>query len=254
MVFPGRAWEQVCISIQNPKSKIQNIPPSSFIPHPSSFVLHSSSVINPGFTLFEVLLTLCLLVAMAAMVWPSLDKTFANQRLLKAADQIRTQWCKARLDAMSSSSTLAFCYETDGVRYRILGSSADTNASQTGTETQSTSNYTTNTALIQKENISQTDDQALGNSFSPIKNLPYGISFFGSQSVVDDRASAAASNPASTDSNWSQPFFFYPDGTTSSAVLLLRNKDGRVIELTLRGLTGVVKVSDIKTAEGIATP
>ena len=51
-------------------------------------------------------------------------------------------------------------------------------------------------------------------------------------------------------SGWSEPIFFYPDGTTSNAQLLLRNKEGRMIELFLHGLTGIVKVSDVTAAGG----
>ncbi len=92
-----------------------------------------------------------------------------------------------------------------------------------------------------------------------------------SQTVVDTRAAAATSsisatgmptadNLASADNltspgaNWSEPIFFYPDGTTSSARLMLRNKDGRVIELVMRGLTGIVKVGEVTIAAAQGNP
>ena len=37
---------------------------------------------------------------------------------------------------------------------------------------------------------------------------------------------------------WSTPIFFYPDGSTSTAAILLKNEAGRCIEVRLRGLTG----------------
>ena len=37
---------------------------------------------------------------------------------------------------------------------------------------------------------------------------------------------------------WSTPMFFYPDGSTSTAAILLKNEAGRCIEVRLRGLTG----------------
>jgi len=45
----------------------------------------------------------------------------------------------------------------------------------------------------------------------------------------------------------STPILFYPDGTTSTARLLLRNEYDRSIELSLRGLTGVARVGELKT-------
>jgi len=37
---------------------------------------------------------------------------------------------------------------------------------------------------------------------------------------------------------WSSPIFFYPDGATSTAAILLKNETGHCIEVRLRGLTG----------------
>jgi len=45
---------------------------------------------------------------------------------------------------------------------------------------------------------------------------------------------------------WSTPIFFYPDGTTSTAAILLKNEAGRCIEIRLRGLTGTSMVTGIK--------
>jgi hypothetical protein len=100
-------------------------------------------------------------------------------------------------------------------------------------------------------------------SVSPNKKLPADVFFMGSQSVFaagqasDGNMPSAGGVPAneavlangmmSAETGWSQPIFFYPDGTTSSVRLWLRNKDGRMIELYLRGLTGVVKVGNVTT-------
>ena len=43
---------------------------------------------------------------------------------------------------------------------------------------------------------------------------------------------------ATAGSIWSTPIFFYPDGSTSTAAVLIRNEAGRCIEVRLRGLTG----------------
>jgi len=44
---------------------------------------------------------------------------------------------------------------------------------------------------------------------------------------------------------WSAPVFFYPDGTTSTAAVLIRNELGRYTEVRLRGLTGTGTLTDI---------
>ena len=47
----------------------------------------------------------------------------------------------------------------------------------------------------------------------------------------------------------SAPIFFYPDGTSSTARLFVKNQRERYVKLTLRGLTGVVYVSGLLSGE-----
>jgi hypothetical protein len=45
--------------------------------------------------------------------------------------------------------------------------------------------------------------------------------------------------------DWSQPILFYPDGTTSTATILLKNAQSRCVELHLRGLTGAISTGKV---------
>ena len=49
---------------------------------------------------------------------------------------------------------------------------------------------------------------------------------------------------------WSVPIFFYPDGTASTAAVLLKNELGRCIEVRLRGLTGTTTITGITSLDG----
>jgi len=74
------------------------------------------------------------------------------------------------------------------------------------------------------------------------------MTFVGGETTLDSRAamiSAESTTMLSAEAGWSQPILFYPDGTTSDARLTVANEQGRYIDVTLRGLTGVVKVSDV---------
>ena len=70
-------------------------------------------------TLIEVLLVLALLVVLASMTWPALDRPMANQRLRKAADRVRTAWTRARIDAMSTGQTILFQCTLESDQYTI---------------------------------------------------------------------------------------------------------------------------------------
>lgn len=57
--------------------------------------------------------------------------------------------------------------------------------------------------------------------------------------------------PRPTDSHhaWNEPIWFFPDGRASTAELLLRDEDGYTVRISLRGMTGTIRVSAVKQVE-----
>ena len=81
-----------------------------------------------------------------------------------------------------------------------------------------------------------------------LDRLPEGIFFATSQTVADTRSEWLMLDGQETtaqDTDWSVPIFFYPDGTTSTASLVLSNRRNRSITIELRGLTGVARVGPL---------
>lgn len=189
-------------------------------------------------TLVEILLVLCLLLIIASMAWPVLDKTFDAQRLRKAADQVRAEWARARVKALSTGRIHIFQYAVGADRYathRRVSSQVDAGGAA--------------------RDVPPGFTQASYHNPTPFggeRKLPEGVRFVASETIVDSRAEMVAADAdsfRSADLGWSEPIFFYPDGTTSTARLVLKNRRGRTIELALRGLTGVVTVGDVQTPQ-----
>lgn len=87
-----------------------------------------------------------------------------------------------------------------------------------------------------------------------MKQLPEDIVFFAGETMQEARellAVQATTALVNQDNTMSSPIFFYPDGTSSTAKLYIKSNRERYIKLTLRGLTGVVYVSDFLTAEQV---
>jgi prepilin-type N-terminal cleavage/methylation domain-containing protein len=191
-----------------------------------------------GVTLIELLLVLALLVIIAALAWPMLQRSFESQRLRKAADLIEAEWGRARVQAMSTGRIHIFQY--------VVGGGGYATHRRSGCEVSAGDAASQGPAGF---------GEAAGTP-APLENqrtLPDGVTFAGSQTAIDSRAEMAAADSSQlhpTDQGWSEPIFFYPDGTTSTARLVLANGSGRTIELALRGLTGVVTVSDVAAQEG----
>jgi len=192
----------------------------------------------PGFTLVEVLLALALLVVIAAFAWPMLQAPFAHRQLRSAADRVRAAWVRAHVSAMNSDRTYIFRCTLDGADFQLQ-------------------QWESQEPLADLSQSSLVDGGALAymtpESTEPktrAGKLPDGVVFAACETLLDTRAAmlplnAEMASDAPSGIGWSDPIMFYPDGTTSTARLELRNSRGLAIELRLRGLTGVVNVSDV---------
>ena len=190
-------------------------------------------------TLLEILLVLAVLVALASITWPAMERPLSTQRLRKAADSVRVVWARARVKAMSTGQTLVFRYSVENDRYTVQYHAGPEFADDpTSPEAQQTA-------------AGGQDPQAFVFGREP--KLPEGVIFMSGETDEDTRAASLVLEEvpmAESGTSWSEPILFYPDGTSSTVRLILRNEFDRAIELSLRGLTGVVTVGEPYSAEG----
>lgn len=199
----------------------------------------ASQVDRRAITLIEVLLVLALLVMLAAMTWPTLDRPMADQRLRKGADKVRTSWAKARVDAMSTGETLVFRCTLESDEYTV--------ESQAGPES---------VGSMASSTVGQFDETGVASTeptSSKTRKLPQDVRFVDGEVAFDTRATILEESTEATSGdlteNCLEPIMFFPDGTTSTATLILENKYERRIELSLRGLTGVITIGETYPAE-----
>lgn len=212
-----------------------------------------------GLTLMEILLVLALLVAIAAMSLPALKGPMENYRLRMSGDIVRVQWSHARVKAMESGRTYVFRYQPELQNFKIEPwymeddylESSDINGGPAARGAARPNSDAAADALSSGGIVRATSTTA--TSTAEIGELPEGVAFVGSESELDDRlAFLAATSPVdNVDSQWSAPIFFYPDGTSSTSRILIRNSRARYLMVSMRGLTGVVHVSDVLTVEEI---
>lgn len=176
------------------------------------------ATLRRGYTLFEILLVMAILVAVGAVAAPIFRQSFEIERLRKGADTLRTAWAKARVQAMTTGQTHVFQFEYATNQFMV--GPWDTGAEQADAAVTST--------------VAQRTGQ-----------LPDGIVFYAAEKLADARASAVDVGSAEP----APQVFFYPDGTTSTAQVLLTNQDDRFVKVLLRGLTGVPRVGEVVSAE-----
>ncbi len=206
-----------------------------------------------GFTLMEIMLVLAVLVVIAAMSIPALEGPMENHRLRVSGDTVRVQWSHARILAMETGRTYVFKYQPELPNFKIepwymeddylesdvvmgFGGGTMAGASRVSSP-DGISTLTSNTASSKTE----------------LGELPEGVMFVGSEMELDDRSAflSVTATGAEDDALWSSPIFFYPDGTSSTARILMMNGRSRYLMVSVRGLTGVVHVSNLLTIEEI---
>lgn len=184
-----------------------------------------------GFTLLELMLVLAVLVVIAAVAWPSLIGPMSNQQLTSGAEQLRAAWTNARVQAMTTGIIQVCRYETNTRHYRI-----EPFAGVDATE-----------AMVPQDAFFEPGQSPLTNGQDLL--LPESVVFRVGRGELDTRSDSLNQEAGAAASGWSSPIYFYPDGTTSNASVAIANDRGLFVLLVLRGLTGVVTVSDRLTAE-----
>lgn len=180
-----------------------------------------------GLTLVEVCLVLALLVVMGAVAAPLVEGSFSHARVKSGAELVRGAWARARLGAMESGQIHVFRFEPQGSRFQII------TLDQLG--------------MPASESLAPEDPDAEHDVVDmlrlPGSRLPDGVKFAAAN--ISDSSQVLATLGTATQSAWSAPILFHPDGTTSDASIVLMNAAQQTVRVTLRGLTGIANTSDV---------
>ncbi len=171
-----------------------------------------------GYTLFEVMLVMAILVAVGAVAVPIFRQSFEIERLRKGADVLRTAWSKTRVQAMTTGQTHAFRFDYTSNKFVIAVWDTGEGMTEASSET----------------SVAERPGQ-----------LPEGIVFHAAEKQADVRAAETEASGSQT----APQIFFYPDGTTSTAQVLITNNHDRFLKVQLRGLTGIPRVGEVVSAE-----
>ena len=173
-----------------------------------------------GMTLVELLLVLVLLVVVTSLALPLLQSSFSSVRLNSAADQVLANINETRTKAIETGHAYEFRFEPNGMKYCV-------------------SRYSLNASNDLARDTSTAD-------WSLESTLPDQISFW--KGAISDKSVNGQKQVTSLmigdTTEWSSSIFFFPDGSTSNASLLLKNENELYQRITLRGLTGMARKSD----------
>jgi prepilin-type N-terminal cleavage/methylation domain-containing protein len=193
-----------------------------------------------AFTLLELLLTLAVLAAIAAVAIPQTGILLGDRRLVRAGDQLRVEMTRLRVDAMRQGRVIMLEGMVEGNSFRIkpfFSISDSTEAlDQTGSQSGLLTGATQGIAV--PVDVDESSEQTI--------ELPEAV-FVTSVGVVS--AARASEIEQATLANqgqgWSRPILFYPDGSTSTALITLSHETVGKVVVKIRGITGDVTVSEV---------
>ena len=168
-----------------------------------------------GFTLLEIVLVMAIILILGSVIYPSLKGMYGDTRVRGAADQVCAAWAEARARSIDSGTPYRFAVMPASEKYRIA---PDSQSSWDGSGSSGSSNNSDN-------------GQELTGA------LPKGIKF-----KLD-------SNATDSGSGWKTVATFMPDGSCKDDVkVTIEGDDCKPLIVSIRGLTGVVRVQTQKQA------
>ncbi len=217
-----------------------------------------------AFTLLEVLLVLSIIVAVTAIAIPNVRRGLSDQKLKQAAMTVRSHWGKARIAAMKAGRTHVFRYTLQGRKF-VITAQPDPEMMLSETDSNSGAMPSPVPGFGQATSTPGVAGASVVND-RPIEYLPNQVFFLGANVQLDQRSTAefdmlpdvrvmpvtgferpvAEEDGMGDVDNWGVPIFFYPDGTSSTATMVLVDDRQRAITMQLRGLTAAVRVGNVQ--------
>lgn len=190
---------------------------------------------------------MAIMAAIGAIVIPQVGWLLGDRRLVRAADQMRVEMTQLRIKAMREGRIMMIeaSQEEEGeIQKRAYFSLADSTQAFDQTGSQS--------ALANGADQAQAVFTAIDpeETAAELIELPEGV---GVQTIAVVAAARALSIQeemmAQAGASVSQPVLFYPDGSTSTAAIVLAHPEHGKITVKLRGLTGDVTVGETEGLE-----
>ncbi len=191
--------------------------------------------VRTGFSLFELLLVLAVLVVIGSLSWPRMMRYVAENGLKQNVELVRHELAGTRIMAIESGLTYQFRFEPTAQAFVILPYDRPEAPA------------TDNTAAPPRKFVAHSGKISSDCLFKPPTDnagKPTGVSRLDDAWLVLLKDGALYSQTA-----WAEPILFRPNGESQDARLVIRDKAGNTIELTVRGLTGAVRVERMRRPE-----
>ena len=201
--------------------------------------------IRKAFTLLELLLVLAILVALAGIAVPTFESMVTSRKLGESIQQLLNELKAARVAAMRTGQAQVMRATLQTRDYSItpwLGGTESQDASAGATVM-----GTDGQVVATEKGVSGGVSTSAVDASSGLKQLSSGVQFSAIETLVDSRNALELQNSgevvptagaAVTTDGLSSPLLVYPDGSTTTAQIVLVDQRGRRMAIQIRGVTG----------------
>ena len=172
-----------------------------------------------GFSLIEMILVIAILIVVASLAAPAIQRTFARQALQKGADRVRIAMGQARVKAIRNGEEYCVFYTPTGSWFDVGPFTSFQEQASNGSRRQQ-----------------QLEQGILTNFEDDV--LPMGVKFAGTSTGTNSRDATVLQSGSSSRIGM---ILFYPDGTSQDAKVVIENEKKAYIQIQLRGLTGIAR-------------
>lgn len=178
-----------------------------------------------GFTLFEILMVLGVMVVVVGIAWPSIAVFQAEYQLRQGGQLVQAKLAWARLHSIETGFVYQFCFEPGGQRFVALPFDQQ--------------------ALFAQPSPGTHAPQKSGGKLPSAKvHFDAGASP-ASHAIAAEWLTGMADAGTYSGLTCAAPILFHPDGSASAATIQLVDKKSRTVTISVRPLTGAVTVSKI---------
>lgn len=171
-----------------------------------------------GFTLIELLLVIAIIVVVAALSVPAIQRTIKAQGVRSGADRVRVAMGQARVKSIRAGEVYALFYARNGSWFNIAPLSQYRD-------------------IVSQQQSRERQRETVANRDLEYDLLPQGVTFVAGEAGEDSR-SAASKEDVGNSVGQLEMILFYPDGSSQDAAVTIQNEMGDMWRVELRGLTG----------------
>jgi prepilin-type N-terminal cleavage/methylation domain-containing protein len=190
---------------------------------------HELHRLNRGFSLFELLIVLAVIISVTAMAVPGLMDRLQNGRIQDAAEGVREVLANTRRYAIDSGVDYHFRFEVNGQAVVAIPAEPSPTLANNFSADRSDTRIPLESLIL--------DDEIF---LRPLKGENPG----GEQ--LESKAFATLAEAGDlANRTWSSPILFRFDGSAEDRTFRVMDEEGRAAEVSVRGLTGAVRVTPV---------